>query len=37
MDAMVQTKLGFYYEQLDDIDEEYIYKKIAGAVSRYEK
>lgn len=36
MDAMVQTKLGFYYEQLDDIDEEYIYKKIAGAVSRYE-
>ena len=36
MDAMVQTKLEFYYEQLDDIDEEYIYKKIAGAVSRYE-
>lgn len=36
MDAMLQTKLGFYYKQLDDIDEEYIYKKIAGAVSRYE-
>lgn len=36
MDAMLQTKLGFYYKQLDDIDEEYIYKKIASAVSRYE-